>query len=244
VKKVVAYLTTGYPDKQFTRDLVFELSQHIDTLELGIPFSDPVADGETIEKANLLALKNGVTFNDVLDVARDVEMPTYLMGYFNSFYNRGIDNIFKELNKNAISGAIIPDLPHEESQIYLPKFEESHLDLIPFIAPTDGKERISEILQNRRTRFIYLVAYAGITGSGKSEDLNRVIADIKSLSKCDLFVGFGVNELTAKEKSKNVDGVIVGSAFVKHLLNESTSHSEKISRIVNSARIIREEINS
>jgi tryptophan synthase alpha chain len=244
LKKVVAYLTSGYPEVQFTKDLISKLSEHIDILELGVPFSDPVADGEVIEKANLLALQKGVKFDHVLEIAKESKIPTYLMGYFNSFYNRGINKLLSEMSENRITGTIIPDLPHEEAELYFEQFKNKNIDLIPFVAPTDSKERISKILKDSQSRFIYLVAYAGITGSGKSEDLQKIISDIKEVSQNDLFVGFGVNEKTAKEKSKGVDGVIVGSAFVKHLLDNSLSNSQKIQKIVSSAKIIKEEINS
>jgi len=243
MKKVVAYLTVGYPDKNFTLDLIAQLSEHIDILELGVPFSDPVADGEIIEKANGLALQNGIKFQDVLEIATKTQIPNYLMGYFNSFYNQNINTLIPQLEKNQINGLIIPDLPFEESSAYKKLFTKHSRDLIPFIAPTDDENRIKQILENEKSRFIYLVAYAGITGSGKSEVLDEVIANIRRYSNQELFIGFGVNEKTAKEKAKNVDGVIVGTAFIKTLLNEKLSHSEKISQIVQSAKNIKSLIN-
>jgi len=243
MKKVVAYLTVGYPDKNFTLDLIAQLSEHIDILELGVPFSDPVADGEIIEKANGLALQNGIKFQDVLEIATKTQIPNYLMGYFNSFYNQNINTLIPQLEKNQINGLIIPDLPFEESSAYQQLFTKHSRDLIPFIAPTDDENRIKQILENEKSRFIYLVAYAGITGSGKSEVLDEVIANIRRYSNQELFIGFGVNEKTAKEKAKNVDGVIVGTAFIKTLLNEKLSHSEKISQIVQSAKNIKSLIN-
>ena len=243
MKKVVAYLTVGYPDKNFTLDLIAQLSEHIDILELGVPFSDPVADGEIIEKANGLALQNGIKFQDVLEIATKTQIPNYLMGYFNSFYNQNINTLIPQLEKNQINGLIIPDLPFEESSAYQQLFTKHSRDLIPFIAPTDDENRIKQILANDKSRFIYLVAYAGITGSGKSEVLDEVIANIRRYSNQELFIGFGVNEKTAKEKAKNVDGVIVGTAFIKTLLNEKLSHSEKISQIVQSAKNIKSLIN-
>jgi len=243
MKKVVAYLTVGYPDKNFTLDLIAELSPYIDILELGVPFSDPVADGEIIEKANGLALKNGIKFQDVLEIAEKTEIPNYLMGYFNSFYNQRMDILIPKLEQSKINGLIIPDLPFEESLKYRGLLEKHSRDLIPFIAPTDNKNRIQQILQNEKAKFIYLVAYAGITGSGKSEVLDEVISNIRDSSNQDIFIGFGVNEQTAKEKAKNVDGVIVGTAFIKTLLNDSLSHSQKISQIIENAKNIKSLIN-
>lgn len=243
MKKLVAYLITGYPDKKFTEDLILSLKPYVDILELGVPFSDPVADGEIIEKANGLALKNGIKFQDVLDIAKQSTIDTYLMGYFNSFYNQNIQTLLPKLKALNINGLIIPDLPYEETLQYRSVFQESGRDLIPFIAPTDGKERINTLLKDCRSRFIYLVAYAGITGSGKTESLDEVISNIRATTDRDIFIGFGVNEQTAKEKAIGVDGVIVGSSFVKTLLDSSLSHSEKISKVVESARIIKASIN-
>jgi tryptophan synthase alpha chain len=240
----VAYLTTGYPDKNFTSDLISELAPHVDILELGVPFSDPVADGEIIEKANFLALQNGIKFKDVLEIAGKSQIDTFLMGYFNSFYNRGIEKLLGEMSENRIKGLIIPDLPFEETKLYLPNFQKFNKELIPFVAPTDNRERIEKILKGNLSTFIYLVAYAGITGSGKSENLDEVISNIREVSNQDLFIGFGVNEESAKEKARNVDGVIVGSAFVKILLDNSISPSGKIVKIRESAKVIKERINS
>jgi len=116
------------------------------------------------------------------------------------------------------------------------------VSFIDFVAPTDSKERI-ELLTKDSKLFIYLVAYAGITGSGKNEDLSKVIEHIRQNTTTDIFLGFGVNEKTAKAKAKNVDGVIVGSAFVKILLDDSLTKSQKIVNISKLASIIKSEIN-
>ena len=243
MKKLVAYLTTGYPNKNFTEDLISSISPYVDILELGVPFSDPVADGAIIEKANGLALKNGIKFQDVLNIAKNSKIDTFLMGYFNSFYNQKMDILIPKLQKYNVDGLIIPDLPYEEIQQYRELFLKNGKDIIPFITPTDGEIRIKQILENDRSRFVYLVAYTGITGSGKTESLDEVIANIRKNSQQNIFVGFGVNEKSAKEKAKGVDGVIVGSAFVKTLLDDSLTSSQKIETVVESARIIKSSIN-
>lgn len=244
MKKLVAYLTSGYPDKNFTLDLIEALSWSVDKLELGVPFSDPVADGEIIERANLLALQTGIKYSDVLEIAKKSAInDIYLMGYFNSFYSRGFEKSVAELKNYGIKGLIIPDLPFEESQKYENLFNTNMRELIQFVAPTDNYNRIKKILAKSSGSFIYLVAYAGITGSGRVEDLSQIINSVREVSQNELYVGFGVNEKTAREKAKNVDGVIVGSTFIKILLDNSISHSEKIRRIVESARIIKREIN-
>ena len=240
MKKLVAYLTTAYPDKNFTIDAVLALKENgVDKIELGIPFSDPVADGPVIEKANLIALQNGFKINDVFEVSKEIgdKIDTYWMGYFNSFYHKGYDFMVENAKKTNIKGFIIPDLPYEETLIYKDKFP-----LISFVAPTDSQERIQTILKDSQ-EFIYMVAYAGITGSEKKEDLSEVIENIRKVSQTSLYIGFGVNEKTAREKSKNVDGVIVGSAFIKVLL-ENDTYSNKIKKISQIAKNIKESINS
>jgi len=245
LKKLVAYITTGYPDKEFTIDLAHSLSKAgVDTLELGIPFSDPVADGPVIEKANLKALERGFRVSDLFEVSDKIasEIDTLWMGYFNPFYHIGIDRFISEAKKSGVNGFIIPDLPYEEAKPYKEMMQKESLSLIDFIAPTDTEDRIAMISKDA-DKFIYLVAYAGITGSKKSEDLKETIETIRRYSDTPIYVGFGVNEQTAKAKAEGVDGVIVGSAFVKVLLDESLSDSQKIVKVSDMARVIKEKIN-
>jgi len=240
MKKLISYVTTGYPDKKFTVDLIFTLKEAgSDAIELGIPFSDPVADGPIIQEANKRALERGFKLNDVFEVSEKVakDIDTYWMGYFNNFYHRGYDFMVEKAKNSNIKGFIIPDLPYEEAVDYEEKFP-----LISFVAPTDSKERIQKILKNPK-EFIYMVAYAGITGADKQEDLSEIINHIKEITNTPLYIGFGVNEKTARKKSKGVDGVIVGSAFIKVLL-EDISGTEKLKKISKIAKTIKEEINS
>jgi tryptophan synthase alpha chain len=252
MKKLVAYLTTGYPDKQFTTDLVLSLRENgTDKIELGVPFSDPVADGEIIEKANYRALEKNINLKDVLDVTKNIreknsDLDIFLMGYFNSFYSFGTKKLILESQKNNISGLIIPDLPFEETNKYF-KNLENNFSIIPFVAPTDSKERIKNILslsEKNNSNFIYLVAYTGITGANKQEDLTETINHIREISNIPVYIGFGVNEKTAQEKAKNTDGVIVGSEFVRVLLDDSLSQIQKINKISQKSKNIKDLINS
>jgi len=245
LKKLVAYITTGYPDLNFTEDVVLSLKDAgADMIELGMPFSDPVADGPVIEKANLKSLELGFKIKDLFEVSSKVakEIDTLWMGYFNPFYQKGMDAMTQKAKELGVSGFIIPDLPFEEALAYKQSVESQGVSLIDFVAPTDNKERIKQILSNS-TKFIYMVAYAGITGSGKSEDLTRVINDVREVTDTPVYIGFGVNTKTAKDKAKGVDGVIVGSEFVKVLLDDSLTNSEKIKNISQIAKEIKEKIN-
>ncbi len=245
MKKLVAYITSSYPQNNFTIDLALSLKEAgVDTLELGIPFSDPVADGPVIEKANLEALKNGFKLKDLFEVSEIIakEMNTLWMGYMNPFYHYGVENFFKKAQEYGIKGSIIPDLPYEEANVYNKLAKKYNQSIISFVAPTHNENRIKKVVANA-SEFIYLVAYAGITGSAKSEDLTNIIKTVKKYSNTPLYIGFGVDEKTCKEKVKGVDGVIVGSAFVKHMIDDSLSFSEKIQRISSKAKEIKQKIN-
>ncbi len=245
MKNLVAYITTGYPDLEFTIDLALSLAESgVDTLELGIPFSDPVADGPVIEKANLHSLQNGFKLDHLFSASEQIapKIDTLWMGYFNPFYHKGFDLFIEEATKSGVNGFIIPDLPLEEARPYKQLMQKNNLALIDFVAPTDSSERIAELVSDV-DKFIYLVAYAGITGSGKAESLENVIGDIRRTTQAPIYVGFGVDQHTAKAKAEGVDGVIVGSAFVKILLDESLNNTNKIKNISRLAKEIKEKIN-
>ena len=245
MKQLVAYITSGYPEKSFSVDLALALGENgVDSLELGVPFSDPVADGPVIEKANFLSLEQGFRFADLLEITAEIapKVDTLWMGYFNPFYQQGMEALLPKAKALGISGMIIPDLPHEEAQAYRSLFDANTIANIAFVAPTDSDERVKTVVADAK-KFIYLVAYAGITGSGQSEELGEIVTSIKRHTETPVYVGFGVDEHTAREKVKGVDGVIVGSAFIKILLQDDLSYSQKIARCSELASTIKEMIN-
>ena len=246
MKKLVAYITSGYPEKSFSIDLALALGENgVDTLELGVPFSDPVADGPLIEKANHKALELGFKFKHLLEITEVIapKIDTLWMGYFNSFYQQNMDKLLPLANKLGLNGMIIPDLPHEEALAYKELFNSNNISNISFVAPTDSDSRIKDVVSGSE-KFIYMVAYTGITGSGKAEDLQPFISNIKKHTDTPVFVGFGVNEKTAKEKVMGADGVIVGSAFINILLQDSLNYSQKIKQCSDLAKVIKGRINS
>ncbi len=246
MKNLVAYITSAYPEKSFTVDLALSLGESgVDTLELGVPFSDPVADGPLIEKANHKALELGFKFQHLLDISKEVapNVDTLWMGYFNSFYQQNMDKLIPFASELGVNGLIIPDLPHEEALAYQALFESNNMSNISFVAPTDSENRIKEVVKDAK-KFIYMVAYTGITGSGVSEDLQPFLASIKKHSQTPVYVGFGVNAKTAKSKVLGADGVIVGSAFIDILLKEELSYAQKISYCSELAKVLKEEINT
>lgn len=246
MKKLVAFITAGYPEKSFSIDLALALNESgVDTLELGVPFSDPVADGPLIEKANHKALELGFKFQDLLEISKVIapKVDTLWMGYFNSFYQQDMKKLIPLANSIGINGLIIPDLPHEEANLYKDLFVTNSVANISFVAPTDSDLRIKEVVENAK-KFIYMVAYTGITGAGVSEDLQPFLSSIKNHTQTPVYVGFGVNATTAKEKVKGADGVIVGSSFVDILLRDNLNYTQKIKECTNIASIIKNEINS
>ncbi len=246
MKKLVAFITSGYPEKSFSIDLALALSQNgVDTLELGVPFSDPVADGPLIEKASHKALELGFKFQDLLEISKEIapNIDTLWMGYFNSFYQQNMDKLIPLAQKIGVNGLIIPDLPHEEALTYKSLFTNNSVANISFVAPTDSDSRIKEVVSEAQ-KFIYMVAYTGITGSGLSEDLQPFLDSIKKHTSTPVYVGFGVNPKTAKEKIKGADGVIVGSAFIDVLLRDELSYTQKIQKCSELAKIIKNEINT
>lgn len=245
MKKLVGYITSSLPSNNFTIDLAYNMKDAgVDILELGIPFSDPIADGPVIEKANLIALTNGFKLKDLFEVSSKIgkDIDTLWMGYLNPFYHYGMEKFLQIAEEFNIQGTIIPDLPYEMAQKYESLFEKYNKSNISFVAPTDSEERIKLLTANAK-KFIYMVAYAGITGSGQKEDLSQIIANVRKYSNTPLYIGFGVDEKTCKEKVIGVDGVIVGSAFVKHIIDDSLSNDEKIKRISAIAKEIKEKIN-
>jgi len=245
LKKLVAYITSGFPEKSFTIDLALALGESgVDTLELGVPFSDPVADGPLIEKANHKALELGFKFQHLLEISKIVapKVDTLWMGYFNSFYQQDMNKLLPFAKQLGINGLIIPDVPHEEALLYKELFNTNQLANISFVAPTDSDERIAQVVKDAK-KFIYMVAYTGITGSGVAENLQPFLASIKKHTQTPVYVGFGVNEKTAKSKVIGADGVIVGSAFIDILLQDSINSTKKIQKCCELAKIIKSEIN-
>ncbi|MGP1449529.1 MAG: tryptophan synthase subunit alpha [Wolinella sp.] len=245
-KKLIAYITAALPDSQFTIDLALSLAENgVDSLELGVPFSDPVADGAVIESANLRSLKAGFRFDNLYEISEKIasKIDTIWMGYANPFHKIGIDYTCEKARTLGISGLIIPDVPFEESGFLAESCERNNIALIRFISPTTPKKRITTIAPLAK-KFIYLLAYAGITGSGREESLTPSIEAIRECTATPIYLGFGVNEQNARQKASEVDGVIVGSAFVKILLDDSIAITQKIVQVSSIARRIKEIINS
>ncbi len=221
-KALIAYITVGYPSIEDTLKMVPILaSSGCDIVELGIPFSDPIADGVTIQRASFHALQNGVTPKVCLEVAKELsqktQIPLVFMTYFNPVFSYGLEKFCSACASSGVSGLIIPDLPLEEGSELETITQRQGLDLIYLLAPTSTKERIELVAQKSRG-FIYLISVTGVTGARDRlpTDLEVFVARVKQIAKQPLCVGFGIS---TPEQAKRVagiaDGVIVGSRIIQ-----------------------------
>ena len=221
-KALIAYVTVGYPSVEATLKVVPLLAASgCDLIELGIPFSDPLADGATIQKASFHALQNRVTPQLCLDIAgqlsHSVKIPLLFMTYFNPVFAYGLDEFCGACAGSGISGLIIPDLPPEEGAELETITRRQGLDLVYLLAPTSTEERI-KLVAERARGFIYLVSVTGVTGARDRlpVDLNAFIARVRQFASQPLCVGFGISTpQQAAEVARVADGVIVGSQIIR-----------------------------
>jgi tryptophan synthase alpha chain len=224
---LIAYVTAGYPSIEATRKVVPLLAESgCDIVELGIPFSDPLADGATIQRASFHALQNGVTPQLCLDLAGElsqkVSSPLVFMTYFNPVLHYGIKEFCKACKKSGASGLIIPDLPPEEGTELETATRSHDLDLIYLLAPTSTEKRIRLVAEKSRG-FIYLVSVTGVTGARDKlpENLAAFVGRVKKLASQPLCVGFGISTAEqASQIAKIADGVIVGSRIIQLMETE------------------------
>ncbi len=238
---LIAYLTVGYPSTEATLEAVPALaSSGCDIIELGIPFSDPLADGTTIQKASYQALKLGVSPKLCLEVARElrrkVDMPILFMSYYNPVLSFGLGAFCSSCAEVGIDGLIVPDLPPEEGE-ELEKFTQEYgLDLVYLLAPTSTDERIVLVAQ-RSKGFIYLVSLTGVTGARDSLpiELESFVAKVRQRTTKPLCVGFGISTPEQARRVATVaDGVIVGSRIIQ--LMEENDPLHKVQAFVESLR--------
>lgn len=221
-KALIVYLTCGYPDLKTTEKLVLELeSRGADIIELGVPFSDPLADGPVIQESSSYALKKGINLKRIFSLVRvlrkNTQIPICLMGYYNPVLSFGPVKFVREALKSGVDGIIIPDLPPEEDRELVSLSKKSGLKTIFFLSPTSSKERMIYIAQVS-SGFIYYVSLTGVTGARQNLplDLRENIRNIKSHTEKPVCVGFGISRPEhVAEVFKIADGAIVGSALIK-----------------------------
>lgn len=226
---LVAYLTAGCPSLKGTLlSARAAVEAGADMLEIGVPFSDPLADGKVLQNAAQVALKNNVNVSACLDVVgtlRDsgIKQPILLMGYLNPFNSYGLSRLATDAVRAGVNGFVIPDLPIEHAPMWSDQFQKAGLANISFVAPTTNESRIRQIAE-QATGFIYCIAANGVTGprSEVSDDLGRFLSNIRRITWKPLAVGFGISTpQQAHSVSQVADGVIVGSALMQILLSHS-----------------------
>jgi len=232
-KALIPYIMAGDPDLKTTKRIVKALAEAgADVIELGMPFSDPVADGPVIQKAGERALRQGVTMKSLLQTVKEIraelKTPIVIMTYYNLFYHYGLEAYARDAAEAGVDGLIVPDLPPEEGEEFDCFLEKQGLALIYLVAPTSTGERIQRIARLARG-FIYYVSRMGVTGERAdiSQDLRDNLQRIRAASNLPVAVGFGVSTPEqAKIISQAADGVVMGSALVR-IIEESPEFPEK-----------------
>lgn len=223
-KALIPFLTGGFPDLERSLELCLELTRRgADVIEIGIPFSDPIADGPTIQYSSQQALSSGSRTEDILKLVNEIRsrhsIPIVLMSYFNPLFHWGISDFIQVARSAGVDGLIIPDLPPEEAGEVLQAGEKVGLDLIFLLAPTSNERRI-RLISNASKGYIYYVSVTGTTGARKSlaPDLEQAISRIRRFTDMPIAVGFGISTpRQACSVGLLADGVIVGSALLSFI---------------------------
>ena len=226
-KGFIAYVTAGYPDAAGTAEAVQVLeAAGADVIELGIPFSDPMADGPVIQKAATLALQAGITTSKILDLVHTIretsQIPLVIMTYTNTILNMGVEKFVRSFADAGLDGIIVPDLPLEESQLLSQVCQQTGIDLIQLVAPTTPKERLVKICQKAQG-FVYCVSNTGVTGVREVDysQIAPVIEIVRCQTDVPSAIGFGIGSTRgAQQAAKHADAVIVGSAIMQRLMDE------------------------
>jgi tryptophan synthase alpha chain len=226
---LVPFITAGDPDLETTEKALQILDRNgADLIELGVPYSDPLADGPVIQAAATRALEKGTRLEPVLEMLKRVsptlKSPVILFTYYNPILNRGIDTFFQQIAEAGAKGLVVPDLPLEEVEGVLNAAKANGIEVILLVAPTTPKERIEAIAQHSQG-FIYLVSVTGVTGmrSAIESRVQTLLTDLHSVTDKPIGVGFGISEASQAKQVREwgADAVIVGSAFVKRLADGS-----------------------
>jgi tryptophan synthase alpha chain len=237
-KAFVAYIMAGDPDLETSLELMKGMpAAGVDVIELGMPFTDPMADGPTIQLAGQRALDGGQTLQKTLDMVAefrkgDATTPVVMMGYYNPIYNRGVDKFLTDAKAAGIDGLIVVDLPPEEDAELCIPAKEAGLNFIRLATPTTDDKRLPKVLQNT-SGFVYYVSVTGITGAqaAQAAEVGPEVARIKSQTDLPVIVGFGITTPEAATTIASVaDGCVVGSAIVK-LVGEGKPVSEVLATV-------------
>jgi tryptophan synthase alpha chain len=223
-KAFIVFITAGYPNLDATKKLILEFDKiGVDIVEVGVPFSDPLADGPIIQESSQAALKNKVTLTKILGLVKSLrkhtDIPLALMTYYNPIFCFGEQRFAKTAGRAGVDGLIVPDLPPEEGRQLMKSAQKNGLDVISFISPTTSRLRMKHIARISRG-FIYYVSLTGVTGPRAQlpSDLSKHIGAVKRMVQTPVCVGFGVSSAAQVKRIYRIaDGVIVGSAIIKKI---------------------------
>jgi len=235
-KLLSIFVTAGFPEIDSTKEIILALDEAgVDFIELGIPFSDPIADGPVIQKASDRAIDNGVNIENIFQMMMEIrkisQIPIILMGYLNPINKMGIETFLDKAKSSEVDGLIIPDWNLEENQRYSDILKNYDLDIIHLVAPNTPPDRI-KLIDQISSSFIYCVAYTGVTGQDNkpTEDTSHFLKTIREDLNHPLMIGFGIKSREDYLTSTNyADGVIIGSAFIQLL--ESTDEGQRVGAI-------------
>ena len=240
-KALIVYLTAGDPDLEKTYEMILGLERAgVDRVEIGVPFSDPTADGPVIQAASERALKGGTTLSGILDMIERVreisEIPIVLFGYYNPVFIYGNERFAWSAKEAGVDGILVVDLPPEESGELRKFTDKAGIDFISLVTPTSDDERIKKISEEA-SGFIYYVSVMGVTGTKKPEiaDVRRDVERIRRITGLPVGVGFGISTPEqAKEIAEYADGVVVGSAVVR-LIEENSDREDLVEKVASFA---------
>ena len=238
-KKLITFVTGGDPDFETSKDIIKTIiNNNIDIIEIGMPFSDPMADGPTIQLASNRAIKKEINLDKIFSLSKFAKnlknnLPIILMGYYNMILHYGVKNFVTNCVKNGVDGLIVVDLQPEEDEELIENLKDSNIDLIRLITPTTNEERLKLILQNA-SGFLYFVSITGITGQKSANliELEKSIRKIKNFTDLPIVPGFGIKNATdVKNICKISDGAVVGSSIIKIIEDNLTDKKEIIRKI-------------
>ena len=247
-KALICFLTAGDPNLEKTREIILGMeAAGVDVIEIGVPFSDPTADGPIIQAASQRALKNGATLAGILAMIESIrktsEIPIVLFGYYNPILRYGTERFASRAKQAGVDGILVVDLPFEEALELRQYTDPKGIDFISLIAPTTSTDRVKQIAAHA-TGFLYYISITGVTGTAKPQiaEVKKDVERIRKVTALPLAIGFGISTpQQAKEMAPHADGIVVGSAIVK-MIEENSSRKDLVSIVSQYAREMKEAI--
>jgi len=247
-KLMIPFLTAGYPDRKTFANLFGAAAEaRADIIEIGIPFSDPLADGPAIQYSSQKALENGITLSEILKTVADLrsksQTPIVLMGYYNPIVAFGVESFIHSAAASGVDGLIVPDLPVDEAIEFRKRAELAGLSLIFLAAPTSTDSRIKRI-DRMSSDFVYAVTVTGVTGTGKKFDVStdKYLKHLKAILKSPFVAGFGVSSPSdARRLTRYADGIVIGSALIR-LIQKAKSRRQAVMAVESFLSSIRKAV--